>query len=143
MIATGTSPFRVIIGPAMKSRGGLWCWCCDRVRANERFSGKGHARHLCRDCERLGAAELAFRQGQRAVDRLVSPFGTIPRRNREAFDRFLRHRNLRLRAYAHEVQARHEEEVARSRLADDQGLEAAPEGAASQEATGESDDIPF
>lgn len=30
---------------------GHFCRVCGRVRANERFSGKGHARHICRDCE--------------------------------------------------------------------------------------------
>ena len=30
-----------------------YCWVCGRTRANERFSGKGHARHICKDCQRL------------------------------------------------------------------------------------------
>lgn len=30
---------------------------CGRHRANERFSGKGHARHLCKDCSRKPKAE--------------------------------------------------------------------------------------
>ena len=34
---------------------GHYCWVCGRVRANERFSGKGHARHVCKDCARLPA----------------------------------------------------------------------------------------
>lgn len=32
---------------------GHYCWVCGRVRANERFSGKGHARHICKQCARL------------------------------------------------------------------------------------------
>jgi hypothetical protein len=48
-----------------KRRRGQFCWRCGRVRANERFSGKGHARHLCKDCEKLGSAELEARQAQR------------------------------------------------------------------------------
>jgi len=32
---------------------GHYCWVCGRTRANEKFSGKGHARHICRDCARL------------------------------------------------------------------------------------------
>jgi hypothetical protein len=32
---------------------GHHCRICGRERANERCSGKGHARHICRDCERL------------------------------------------------------------------------------------------
>ena len=59
------------------------------MRPNERFSGRGHARHLCRDCSKLGPAELAYRQGVRAIDRLVGWGGTIPRRHRKTFESFL------------------------------------------------------
>ena len=38
--------------PKKKKRPGHYCWVCGRHRANERFSGKGHARHICRDCSR-------------------------------------------------------------------------------------------
>jgi hypothetical protein len=30
-----------------------YCRICDRERANEKFSGKGHATHICKDCMRL------------------------------------------------------------------------------------------
>ena len=36
---------------------GHYCWVCGRTRANERFSGRGHARHICRDCQRLPREE--------------------------------------------------------------------------------------
>ena len=32
---------------------GHYCWVCGRTRANEKFSGKGYARHTCKDCARL------------------------------------------------------------------------------------------
>ena len=35
-----------------KKRQGHWCWGCQRYRSNESFSGKGHAKHLCKDCQR-------------------------------------------------------------------------------------------
>jgi hypothetical protein len=35
-----------------KKRHGYWCWSCQRYRSNESFSGKGHAKHLCKDCQR-------------------------------------------------------------------------------------------
>ncbi len=37
---------------AKKKRHGHWCWGCQRYRSNESFSGKGHAKHLCKDCQR-------------------------------------------------------------------------------------------
>jgi len=32
---------------------GHFCYICQRVRANERFSGRGHRDHVCKDCARL------------------------------------------------------------------------------------------
>ena len=38
---------------------GHYCWVCGRTHANERSSGRGHARHICRDCQRLPREERA------------------------------------------------------------------------------------
>jgi hypothetical protein len=85
--------------------GAHFCWACGRMRLNERFSGRGRARHLCRDCSKLGPEELAYRQGGRALDRLVVWSGGVPRRHRKACESFLRHSNSRLRQYAAGVPA--------------------------------------
>lgn len=37
-----------------KKRRGHYCIRCDRYRANEKFSGKGHRQHVCKDCKRKG-----------------------------------------------------------------------------------------
>ena len=29
---------------------GHYCWKCGQYLANEKFSGKGHARHICKKC---------------------------------------------------------------------------------------------
>lgn len=34
-----------------KSYRGHYCWVCGQIRPNERFSGKGHGKHMCRECE--------------------------------------------------------------------------------------------
>lgn len=39
-----------------------YCHVCGRERPNEKFSGKGHRRHVCRDCARLPRAERERRQ---------------------------------------------------------------------------------
>jgi hypothetical protein len=53
-----------------------WCWKCQRERANERFSGAGHRRRLCRDCARdlqrerqtnRGAKLRPLTEGERAM----------------------------------------------------------------------------
>ena len=85
---------------------GHYCWCCDRIRPHEQFSGKGHARHLCKACARLGAEELAYRQALRNLEcgRGMSP--TIPRQHRQSYNRFLTHQDSRIRAAAREMQER-------------------------------------
>ncbi len=36
---------------------GHYCRICGRERANEKFSGKGHRVHVCKDCRKLPHAE--------------------------------------------------------------------------------------
>jgi len=44
-------------------RIGHYCRICGRYRANEKFSGKGHRIHVCKDCARLPVEErLAIEQ---------------------------------------------------------------------------------
>lgn len=86
------------------TRRAHFCWCCGIVKANEQFSGSGHARHLCRECSKLGAAELAFRQTIRTIDRTLDRnTGRVKWKQRESFARFLRHPNERVRRYAESI----------------------------------------
>jgi hypothetical protein len=76
------------------------------MRPNDEFSGSGHARHLCKDCSRLGASELQYRQDLRNLERCVTWDGIIGRKKRKAFNRFLEHPDPRIRRYAEELAAR-------------------------------------
>jgi hypothetical protein len=67
--------------------------------ANERFSGGGHSRHICKDCSKLGSEELSYRQDVRNIDRCIGFDGGIRRKQRKTFDRFLTHENPRVREY--------------------------------------------
>ena len=82
---------------------GHFCWACGRRRPNEKFSGRGHARHLCRDCSKLGADELAYRQALRNLERCMTWEGIIPRKRRKLFEQFLDHKDPRIRARAEEM----------------------------------------
>lgn len=33
-----------------RKKSGHYCWACGRNRPNEKFSGKGHKNHLCKEC---------------------------------------------------------------------------------------------
>lgn len=84
--------------------------------ANERFSGAGHARHLCKLCQRLGAEELAYRQAVRDLERLATWDGFIPRRKRRQFAGFWEHADVRIRALAQEMEQANAEARAFERL---------------------------
>jgi hypothetical protein len=83
---------------------GHYCWVCGRSRPNEAFSGKGHRRHTCKDCTKLGPEALAYRQNVLALERCMTWEGFIPRKRRAAFERFLKHDDPRIRAMAETFQ---------------------------------------
>ena len=41
---------------------GHYCKICGQYKANEKFSGRGHATHICKSCAKLSAAEKAEAQ---------------------------------------------------------------------------------
>jgi hypothetical protein len=90
-------------------RRGHFCWCCGRSRPNEKFSGSGHRIHLCKDCQKLGAEEIAFRQHQRDINRLLDWEGRIKRKTMHVFQGYLNHTNERVRAYAEEIRNHNEQ----------------------------------
>jgi hypothetical protein len=99
-----------------RHRIGHYCWSCGRMRANEKFSGRGHAQHLCKECARLGKDELAYRQAVRNLDRLLAGCSIVPHKKREQFRQYLHHTNERVRAYAIAIEAADALERAERRL---------------------------
>ena len=54
---------------------GHYCKICGEYKANEKFSGKGYAAHICNSCSRLSAAEKVEMQ---TMNRLMGlPFGHL------------------------------------------------------------------
>lgn len=100
-----------------KRRRGHFCWSCGRSRSNESFSGHGHARHVCRECSRLGKEELEYRQAIRNVDRALHSDHCISRRDRVILERSLQHPNPRVQLYVAELIYQSERERQESRLA--------------------------
>lgn len=37
---------------------GNWCRICGRTRPNEKFSGKGHKNHICKECSKKPKEEI-------------------------------------------------------------------------------------
>lgn len=54
---------------------GHYCKICGEYKANEKFSGKGHAAHICKACSQLSAAEQAEAM---TINRLMNfPMGRL------------------------------------------------------------------
>lgn len=85
---------------ARAKRRGHFCWVCGRVRSNESFSGRGHARHVCKACSKLGRAELEVLQAIRDFDRLFGFDDVLASKRRPAAEKFLAHPNERVREHA-------------------------------------------
>ena len=127
--------------------GGYYCWCCDRLRPNERFSRAGRMRHVCRDCAHLGPDELAYRQHARNIERLLGWDRRVQRRQRATFQRYLAHPDPRVRQYAERIQeaARREHQRWREAMHADAELSVEPllDILAGPEAAWANDDIPY
>lgn len=50
---------------------GHFCKICGEYKANEKFSGKGHAAHICKPCAALPAAERSVRQTIRKIENMA------------------------------------------------------------------------
>jgi len=51
---------------------GRYCKICGEYKSNEKFSGKGHAAHICKACSKLSAAEKSERM---TLNKLENMFG--------------------------------------------------------------------
>lgn len=84
---------------------GHFCRICHRYRANEKFSGKGHRQHICKDCnrelqqqkrERKRANKKALELGLRALK------GDYPKTAKQAAS-YLQIEQATFEAYCHEL----------------------------------------
>lgn len=60
---------------------GHYCKICGEYKANEKFSGKGHAAHICKACSKLSAAEKAERMTLNRLDNMLG--GNISREQKK------------------------------------------------------------
>ena len=78
-----------------KTRG-HYCWCCAKMRPNEKFSGKNHGHHLCNECSKLGSDELKFRQTKRNIEHLIGWSGQIKKKERTALEKYVNYKDKRI-----------------------------------------------
>jgi len=57
-----------VVHTAKKKPQGHYCYVCGEHKANEKFSGKGHANHICKACAGLPVAERNAMQAIRRIE---------------------------------------------------------------------------
>lgn len=91
-----------------KKRGhpqGHYCKICGEYKANEKFSGKGHAAHICKACFRLSAAEQAESM---TINRLMNfPMGRLSASDRGWLENRLRDQRPEVASLAKEIYSLH------------------------------------
>ena len=58
--------------PERNRKMGHWCRICDRNRANEKFSAKGHKNHICRDCAKKPKEEIEIIDQEQEIFRYLN-----------------------------------------------------------------------
>ena len=79
---------------------GHCCKICGQYKANEKFSGKGHATHICKTCSKLSAAEKAEAQ---TITRLSNLHGWLNDSEKKWLENRVRDRRPEVAALAREV----------------------------------------
>jgi len=59
---------------AKKKRQGHYCKICGTHKANEKFSGKGHSVHICRECESLPQEKKNELQYINRIERIAEKY---------------------------------------------------------------------
>jgi hypothetical protein len=78
---------------------GHYCKLCRRVRANEKFSGKGHSVHICKDCWNLSpSCKEAIEQEDEILGFLRQ--SRISTKNRERLAMLSEHADAQIRHLA-------------------------------------------
>jgi len=61
---------------AKKKKQGHYCKICGEIKANEKFSGKGHAHHICKECDALPQEK---KNEMQYINRILGLAGKYPR----------------------------------------------------------------
>ena len=84
---------------------GHYCKICGEYKANEKFSGKGHAAHICKACSRISAAEQAEAM---TINRLMNfPMGRLSASDRGWLENRLHDQRPEVASLAKEIYSLH------------------------------------
>lgn len=74
---------------------GHWCRICDRNRANEQFSGKGHKNHICKDCAKKPKEEIEIIDQEQEIFRYLQQ-SNISAKNFSRLEQLTKSQNQRI-----------------------------------------------
>lgn len=88
---------------AKKKRQGHYCRICGEIKSNEKFSGKGHAAHICKSCQSLPAVRRTELQLlNRVAVMMFKPF--LTKENRSLLKKYAKDdRYPELKEYAQSI----------------------------------------
>ena len=92
---------------AKKKRQGHYCKICGETKANEKFSGKGHAAHICKECASLSIERRNELQRINRVERISEKF-RLTKEEWELLEKYSKNKKYpELQEYAADVLVHH------------------------------------
>ncbi|MDR1593652.1 MAG: hypothetical protein LBS43_04090 [Prevotellaceae bacterium] len=92
---------------AKRKRQGHYCKICGEIKANEKFSGKGHAAHICKSCASLPIERRNELQRINRVERISEKF-RLTKEEWELLEKYSKNKKYpELQEYATDVLAHH------------------------------------
>jgi hypothetical protein len=74
---------------------GHWCRICDRNRANEKFSAKGHKNHICKDCAKKPKEDIELIDQEQEIFRYLKQ-SNISAKNLSRLEQLAKSQNQRI-----------------------------------------------
>lgn len=85
-----------------KKYKGHYCKICGEIKANEQFTGKGHANHICKKCLKKTGVQQAEEIAINRIYKLVR-YSNLSKQNREMLEAYLQDKRESVRAASQEV----------------------------------------
>ena len=84
---------------------GHYCYVCGEIKANEKFSGKGHAKHICKKCWKLPPEEKHREATKTKLDHLLKYGPSLSKQNKDLLNKALRSSDPEIREYAEDIRS--------------------------------------
>jgi len=85
-----------------KKYKGHYCKICGEIKANEQFTGKGHANHICKKCSKKTGAQQTEEIAINRIYKLVG-YSNLSKQNREMLEAYLQDKRESVRVASQEV----------------------------------------